>query len=77
MFFQSSTLYADIQPKIESIVHSHLIKYWYYGFEDKYNQNLQPSELKYISDNFLKRINETIQLLQSLAHEKEPTTINQ
>ena len=59
VFFQSSTLYADIQPKIESIVHSHLIKYWYYGFEDKYNQNLQPSELKYISDNFLKRINET------------------
>merc|ERR1711991_674323 len=59
VFFQSSTLYADIQPKIESIVHSHLIKYWYYGFEDKYNQNLQPSELKYISYNFLKRINET------------------
>ena len=34
VFFQSSTLYADIQPRIESIVHSHLIKYWYYGYEE-------------------------------------------
>ena len=35
VFFQSSTLYADIQPRVESIVHSHLIKYWYYGYDEK------------------------------------------
>ena len=60
VFFQSSTLYADIQPKIESIVHSHLIKYWYYGYDEKRNISQEAYELNYISEPFLKKINETI-----------------
>ena len=59
-FFQSSTLYADIQPRIESIVHSHLIKYWYYGYDEKRNISQEAYELNYISEPFLKKINETI-----------------
>ena len=60
VFFQSSTLYADIQPRIESIVHSHLIKYWYYGYDEKQNISQEAYELNYISEPFLKKINETI-----------------
>ena len=60
VFFQSSTLYADIQPRIESIVHSHLIKYWYYGYDEKRNTSKEAYELNYISEPFLKKINETI-----------------
>ena len=60
IFFQSSTLYADIQPRLESIVHSHLIKYWYYGYDEKRNISQETYELNYISEPFLKKINETI-----------------
>ena len=37
-FFQSSTLYADIHPRIESVVHSHILKYWYYNYVPFYNE---------------------------------------
>ena len=61
VFFQSSTLYADIQPRIESIVHSHLIKYWYYGYDEMSKILQEAYELNYISEPFLKKINETIE----------------
>ena len=38
VFFQSATLYADIQPRRESIVHSHILKNWYYNYKDQLNK---------------------------------------
>ena len=60
VFFQSSTLYADIQPRVESIVHSHLIKYWYYGYDEKRKTSQKEYELNSISKSFINKINETI-----------------
>ena len=55
-FFQSSTLYADIHPRIESVVHSHILKYWYYNYDDQLNKSKESAELNSFSADFLERI---------------------
>ncbi|MAA90931.1 MAG: hypothetical protein CL914_12190, partial [Deltaproteobacteria bacterium] len=56
VFFQSSTLYADIHPRIESVVHSHILKYWYYNYDDQLNKSKESAELNSFSADFLERI---------------------
>ena len=42
-------------------MHSHLIKYWYYGYDEKRNASQEAYELNYISEPFIRKINEPIE----------------